>query len=81
MLIPLEAAGFSPALSVLSLIFSGFILGTCGFLQHNTHSAVHQKTSGSAGVLQTGVDQRTLGFQGSGSHLWCVGSCQFRSYK
>lgn len=65
MLIPLEAAGFSPALSVLSLIFSGFILTTCGFLQHNTHFAVHQKTSGSAGVLQTGVDQRTLGFQGS----------------
>lgn len=33
MLIPLEAAGFSPALSVLSLIFSGFILTTCGFLK------------------------------------------------
>lgn len=37
MLIPLEAAGFSPALSVLSLTFSGFILGTCSFFYNTTH--------------------------------------------
>lgn len=60
MLIPLETAGFSRALSALShsLWFYTADTGACGFTHTTQISAVHQKTSGSSNMLQTGVGWR-----------------------